>query len=227
MAQTRITKRWLKTHWTYSWWKYLLLVCLCIMGVNILFTTTAYRVPDEKKIELYVTNFYVDQTAMKADLEPLFFQRHPEQEELTVVNINLAMDDPYVRMQFSTYIGAQQGDVLLLTKAELLSLAGDEADNFLLDLTPYMESGALDPLDAEQLVLPAEDGTMGVYAIAADSLGGLGAFGNDPSDSYLCVTGYCGNEETAVSVLDMLIERYQGENPLHSVPQPEAPSVLF
>ena len=46
MAQ--ITKKWLKNHFAYSWWKYLVLTVACVMGVDMLFAMTAYRVPEDK-----------------------------------------------------------------------------------------------------------------------------------------------------------------------------------
>ena len=128
MTEKRITKKWLKNHWAYSWWKYLLLVCVCSMGINVLFTTTAYRPPEEKKIELYVCNGYVDQQVLDEQVSEAFFARYPEQEEMTVMNINLASEDMYVQMQFMTYLAAQQGDVLLLPESQVYQLADAGAD---------------------------------------------------------------------------------------------------
>lgn len=215
MAEKRITKKWLKNHWAYSWWKYLLLACICIMGVNLVFTTTAYRPPEEKKIELYVCNGYVDSQALEDQLSPVFFERFPEQEELTVMNVNLASDDMYVQMQFTTYLAAQQGDVLLLPKSEVYKLAGEGAESIFLDLTPYIESGVIDPekLGAQSLMLKDSAGVEGVYAIEADTLYGLFDLGNMPRDSYLCVTSFSGNEDTAAGVVSLLFETYQTEKP--------------
>lgn len=213
MSQNRITKKWLKNHWTYNWWKYLLLSCVCIMGVNLLFTTTAYRPPEEKKIELYVCNGYVDQQVLKDQLSEVFFARFPEQEELTVMNINLASEDMYVQMQFTTYLAAQQGDVLLLPQSEVYKLSGGGADNAFLELTPYIESGAINPekLGVQPLLLKDSAGEEGVYAIPADSLYGLFELGNAPENSYLCLTGFGGNEDTAAAVVELLFELYQVE----------------
>lgn len=215
MAQKRITKKWLKNHWIYSWWKYLLLGAVCVMGINILFTTTAYRAPDHKKIEVYVCNGYVDQKALQDRLEPAFFEQFPDQEELTVMNINLAANDMYVQMQFTTYLAAQQGDVLLLPEGQVYQLADAGADNAFLELSPYIESGVID-LEAtgvKPLVLKDSEGNEGVYALEADSLYGLFELGNAPENSYLCLTGFCGNEDTAAGVLAMLIDMYQTEKP--------------
>ena len=52
MGGKKLTKKWLKNHMTYSWWKYAVLAAVCILGVNLVFTMTAYRVPEEKKVEV-------------------------------------------------------------------------------------------------------------------------------------------------------------------------------
>lgn len=215
MEESRITKKVVRNHWTYNWWKYLLLVFLCTIGIDVLFTMTAYRPPEEKKIELYMLNGYCDTAAMQAELEPLFFEAHPEQEELTILNINLTSDDMYAAMQFSTYVAAQQGDVCLMPLSEVQRLTGDGAEYVFMDLTPYIESGAIDVQDIDLTpgMMKNSAGETGIYVIPADSLYGLLAYGTDPADSVLCIMDYNGNEETSAAVLNMLIERYRTEKP--------------
>ena len=215
MAENRITKKTLKNHWTYSWWKYLLLVFLCAALVDVVFTMTAYRPPEEKKIEIYVLNDYCNAAAMQEELEPLFFEAYPEQEELTVLNINLTGGDMYAPMQFSTYAAAQQGDVCLMPRSEVEKLSADGADYAFMDLTPYIESGVIDVQDIDLTggIMKSSTGEEGIYAIPADSLYGLLAYGNDPADSFLCIMDYNGNEDTSASVLSMLIERYRIQRP--------------
>ena len=215
MAQNRITKSWLKNHWTYSWWKYLLLSAICIMGVNILFTSTAYRSPEEKKIEVFAAHGYVDQQALEDQLKEVFFARFPEQEELRVMNINLVTGDMYTQMQFTTYLAAQQGDVLLIPESHVYQLSDAGADTAFMELTPYIESGVIDleRIGAQPLMLKDSDGVEGIYAIPADSLYGLFDLGCNAAGSYLCVTGFSGNEDTAAAVVDMLFELYQTEKP--------------
>ena len=38
MSGERLTKRWLKNHLTYSWWKYLLVAVISVFGVDVLFS---------------------------------------------------------------------------------------------------------------------------------------------------------------------------------------------
>lgn len=215
MGEKRITKKWLKNHWTYSWWKYVLLVFLCAVGVDLAMTMTAYRPPEEKKMEVYILNDFCNTEAMREELEPLFFAAHLEQEELTILNINLGAGDPYAPMQFSTYVAAQQGDVFLMPEAEVRKLAAEGADAVFMELTPYLESGVIDAQDIDLSAGMMRDsaGQTGLYAIPADSLYGLLPYGNDPTGSMLCIMGYNGNEETSAAMLNLLIERYRVEKP--------------
>ena len=215
MADNRITKKTLKNHWSYNWWKYLLLVGLCAALVDVTFAMTAYRPPEEKKIEIYILNDYCNTSAMQEELEPLFFAAHPEQEELTIMNINLTGGDMYAPMQYSTYVAAQQGDVCLMPRDEVEKLTADGADYAFMDLTPYIESGVIDvqDIDLTSGVMKSSTGEERIYAVPADSLYGLLAYGNDPADSFLCIMDYNGNEDTSAAVLSMMIERYRTEKP--------------
>ncbi len=215
MAENRITKKILKNHWTYNWWKYLLLVGLCAALVDVTFAMTAYRPPEEKKIEIYILNDYCNTAAMQEEFEPAFFAAHPEQEELTIQNINLTGGDMYASMQYSTYVAAQQGDVCLMPREEIEKLTADGADYAFMDLTPYIESGVIDvqDIDLTDGIMKSSAGEEKVYAVPADSLYGLLAYGNDPADSFLCIMDYNGNEDTSAAVLSMMIERYSTEKP--------------
>ena len=67
--KTPLTKERVKHHLTYHSWKYLMLVALSIMGWNLIYTTTAYRPPAEKIVDVYLCASYGDQEALDAYLE--------------------------------------------------------------------------------------------------------------------------------------------------------------
>ena len=147
MADNRITKARLKNHWTYGWWKYLIMVVLVVMSVNVGFSVTAYKPSEEHRIEVYLCQGWADAEQFQADFWPALQEAAPDQEELTVMNIDLTSDDIYANMQFSTYVAAQQNDMCLLPRSEVKKLAEDEAWSAFAELTPYIESGALEPGD--------------------------------------------------------------------------------
>lgn len=230
MAQEHITKERIRNHWSYSWWKYLLLAAVCIAAVNITFAVTAYRAPEDKKIEIYFLNGYCDTESVRQALEPQFFEEHPEQEELTVMNINISDDNMYGAIQFTTYMTANQGDVCLMPGSEVLKLSADGAEYSFVDLTPYVSAGVIptDGIDLTEGTLARSTGETGIFAIPADGLHGLKQYGNDPSGSMLCVLDHCGNEETAASVVGMLMERFgTDELPEDDSTPGDKPMVLF
>ncbi|MBP3427982.1 MAG: hypothetical protein J6M47_06945 [Clostridia bacterium] len=215
MDGKRMDKHTLKNHWHYSWWKYALLCAIGFFGVNILFTVTAYRVPEEKKIELYVCSSYVDSIKLQEFLWPMILEASPEQEELLVASINLTDTDPYTRMQFTTYTAAQQGDVLILPRSEFQSMASDGAEYAFVNLQPYIDSGRLsvDGIDLSAGVLKNTAGQEGIYGIPVSSLYGLIDYNCDPWGGILCVTSYSMNEENAVLTADLLMDTMSTEKP--------------
>lgn len=215
MADNRITKHRVKNHWTYSWWKYLLMAVCVVFGVNIFFTTTAYRAPEEKKVEIYLCSGWADAQKAQTDLWPLLLQIAPEQEELQVANIDLVSEEYYSIMQYSTYMAAQQGDILLLPIKEFKKYASDEAYSYFADLTPYLDAGMLFAGDTEltAYTYPNADAQPGVFGIPADVLYGLMDYGIDPAETVLAITAYSGNEETCVRMLQAILEHYAIEKP--------------
>lgn len=214
MIKDRMTKKWLKNHISYSWWKYLLLCAACVFCVDMLFSMTAYRAPEEKKVEVYVLHDYVEASAMREALSGTFFERFPEQEELTVLSINIGSDDMYARMQFTAYAAAQQGDVYMMPFSEFKNLTAEEYDAFV-DLAPYIESGVikLRGIDVSEYAVKHADGTQSVYAIPSDTLYGMTQYSNDPAGSVLCLTSFGGNIDHAAQMLNLMIEQYHGEKP--------------
>ena len=215
MADNRITKHRLKNHWTYSWWKYLLMAVLVVCGVNIVFSMTAYRAPEHRKLEIFLCNGWADAMKMQEELWPAVQEMAPDQEEMIVMNIDLTSNDAYTRMQYSTYMAAQQGDLLLIPKSEMKQLAGDEAWVAFVELTPYIESGLLDvkDIDLTSGMYRDEYGEKKLYGIPADTLYGLTPYGIDPADSMMVVTAFSGNEENVVRLMDLFIERFSTEKP--------------
>lgn len=221
MAGKRLIRKSVYDYLTYSWWKYLALVVVCVMGVDLLFTMTAYRVPEDKKVEIFVLNGYVDAQRMHEELWPSLVEAYPEQEEMIVQNININSGDMYAYMQFSTYVAAQQGDVCLMPVSEVQKLVTDGAEFAFIELTPYIESGVIDPGDIDLMEgrFRNSEGVEGLYAIPADSLYGLYELANNPENAMLCIFAYNGNDEASAAVLGMMLERYCTEKPERIEPQ--------
>lgn len=215
MADNRITKHRVKNHWAYSWWKYALMAVCVVCGVNIFFATTAYRAPEDKKVEIYLCSGWADAQKAQDDLWPLLMDVDAEQEEMYVANIDLSSEDYYAVMQYSTYMAAQQGDILLLSAKEFKKYASDEVDAYFMNLLPYMQAGVIrtEELDLANVTVKDSTGEQGVFGVPADALYGLMDYGIDPAYCVLVITAYSGNEDTCAGMLQKMMEHYAIEKP--------------
>ena len=215
MADNRITGKRIRDHWRYSWWKYAIWLVITLIGIDMLFAVTAYRPPEDKRLQLYMCNGYANTDALKEDLWPALLEACPDQEELIVQNIDLTSEDYYSKMQFTTYLAAQEGDVCLLPVSEMKSLVSDGAEYAFLELTPYVQSGVIptEGIDLTPGMLRDSSGKEGLYAIPADALYGLREYGCDPAGGVLCVMVYGGNDDSAATLLGQMIARFTTEPP--------------
>ncbi len=200
-----ITREKIRNHFQYGFWKYLLLVVLCLFLWNLLFTTTRYRAPESLKMEFFADGYSAPEAdAALADLlQHIHAQVMPDMEEVTYVK--LGADDPYGAMQLTVWASAGQGDVFLLGHDRFLSLAKGGA---MVDLQPMLDDGLLHAqgLDlAGGRVMNDETGRTAQYGIPADGLPGLDKYGLARQGAVLSVLAGGGNQAQAVRFLDYLL----------------------
>ena len=199
--KTPINAETLRHHFTYSWWKYVLVLIAGIFLVNLIFTVTAPRIPEDKRVDFYIYGLS-DSESLNAYMEKIRSEEMPDMEIMT--SLTMFPNDAYGPMQLMTYMSAQEGDVFLLTRDEFLS---------------YASSGAFLPLeDDEELMgifneagidlrrgwrtLSDSDETH-LYGIPADVLPGLNALCY-ADNGFLTVTVYNGNQENVMKFLRIL-----------------------
>ncbi len=169
--KTPVNSRTLRQHLTYSWWKYALIIVLGAFAVNMYFTTTAYRTPNEKKVDMYVYG-YADETSFQAYLDRVRETEMPDMEELRM--LLLTTDATYGAMQLSTYIAAAEGDVYLLPRDNFVSMASQgvwiplEEDEELMSL--FSEAGISLQGGWRR---NADEGVSHLYGIPVSALAGL------------------------------------------------------
>jgi hypothetical protein len=102
-------------------------------------------------------------------------------------------------------VSAAQGDIYLLSDSRFQSLANNQA---LLNLQPYIDSGALDTqglsLDGGY-VTDSETGETSLVGIPVGDLPGLADYGLVSENAALCVLANNGNDEYAIKFLDYLL----------------------
>lgn len=213
-----------KNHFVYGLWKYLLLIVVSIAGWNLIYSTTEYRPPDEKRIDFYVSSNTAEMDALQAWLEETRVQAFPHLELVEAYTVMADAQDPYAQMQLSTFIMAGEGDLYLLDKERFQSYAAQGAMS---PLEEYVDNGEIDVTGIDLsngYVTVEETGERHLMGIPADSLYGLlTRFGIDCRNMVFGVMVRSGNQEDTVRFIDYLITNLQEPMPdwlVTTAPQP-------
>lgn len=121
--KTPINKETIKNHMTYSSWKYLVMAACVIFGWSLIYTTTAYRSPQNKRVDVYIQSNTASAESIQAFLDPIWKETVPEMETVNGVAMS-TIDDYTTSMQLMTYMAAGEGDIYFLTEQYFKSFAG-------------------------------------------------------------------------------------------------------
>ena len=206
--KTPVNRRTLKQHMTYNWWKYILFLVIGIFGVDLLYTVTAPRIPDDKKVDLYISG-YVDTEKLEEYTEKVRSEEMPWLEKIQ--QVTLYTDDQYGPMQLMTYIAAGEGDIYLLPRENFLSLSSEGAFIPLENDPELMQ--ILSSIDLQRgWRKNTETGENHLYGIPQDKLPGLIQYAYC-SNGFLSVHFTNKNEENALAFLRILCrDMLQGGN---------------
>ncbi len=209
--KTPINRKKIRTHITYNFWKYILVIAAAVFGWDLLYSMTAYKSPEDKRIDLYIQSPLVTEQRAEAFFQPIWEERVPDMEVVDAVMLTSSTQDYYGSMQLTVYIMAQEGDIYMLSSSDFKSFA---SQGVFLDLQPAIDEGKLHTegldLSAGYVALIDDNGLptgeRQLFGIPAASLGGLAeGLGLDNRDMVLSVTAFSGNEENVIRFLDGLI----------------------
>ena len=209
--KTAITRKKIRTHITYNFWKYILVIAAAIFGWDLLYSMTAYKSPEDKRIDLYIQSPLVTEQRAEAFFQPIWEERVPDMEVVDAIMLTSSTQDYYGSMQLTVYIMAQEGDIYMLSSSDFKSFA---SQGVFLDLQPAIDAGKLHvgdmDLSAGYVALIDDNGLptgeRQLFGIPAASLGGLAeGLGLDTRDLVISVTAFNGNEDNVIAFLDGLI----------------------
>lgn len=209
--KTAITRKKIRTHITYNFWKYILVIAAAIFGWDLLYSMTAYKSPEDKRIDLYIQSPLVTEQRAEAFFQPIWEERVPDMEVVDAIMLTSSTQDYYGSMQLTVYIMAQEGDIYMLSSSDFKSFA---SQGVFLDLQPAIDAGKLHAgdmdLSAGYVALIDDNGLptgeRQLFGIPAASLGGLAeGLGLDTRDLVISVTAFNGNEDNVIAFLDGLI----------------------
>ena len=215
----------IRNHLQYSFWKYLLIFVLSFGLWNLLYAQTAYRPPQDKRIDIYIQAAGADQDKVNEFLKPIWKASVPQEELVRAVLLisSGGESDYYGNVQLTTYIAAGEGDIYMLTLQDFKRLAGQGA---FIDLEPLINQGRLQvdqlSLEAGRVALTEINeigdiyatGTTAQYGIPAFELYGFAAdLQIDNRNLVLAIAVNSGNEEDSTTLMNALIQRTLAPKP--------------
>ena len=211
--KTPLSKNRVRTHLTYSSWKYVIILLAAIFGWNILYTMTAYRSPENLRVDVYIQSGTANADTVDTFFKGIWDKEIPDMETVeSVLLTSSASSDPYANMQLSVYIMAREGDIYMLHSSDFKNYAAQGA---FIDLTPYVSNGMLniEGIDTAAGYVATVDyegiptGEKQFFGIPAKLLTGLKTELNIyHEDLIIGVTSFSGNEENTVKFLNGLLE---------------------
>ena len=209
----------LKKHLTYDFWKYLLIVALCWFVWDLLYTTTAYRSPQNKRIDVMIMSATASDEVVGAFLKPIWEEATPDME--LVEGLSLlpgGPDDYYSNMNLTVKLYAGEGDIYLLPHDVFKNLALGSA---FVSLDQYIADGRINieglNVDKCRLTIVDEEkgtATTALYGIPTDSLYGfMDGMQFDNRNAVMCIAVNNGNDENVVTFFNALLQAGRGEKP--------------
>ncbi len=203
--KTPITKESIRNHFTYAWWKYALLVVLAVFGWNIVYTMTAYRPPEEKKIILGVYG-YGNNENVNVYMEQVRQEQFPEMEDMSCEII--AADETYGDMILTTRIAARECDIYGLTRKQFQQYAAQSGfmalEEALPDLVADLEAAGISLSRGWRT--DEETGEKHLFGIPCQDLPGLAPMLKMSTDDlFLSIFFDTGNNENVIRFFDVFV----------------------
>lgn len=203
--KTPVTKEKLQHHFAYSLWKYALLAIVAVFGWNLVYTMTAYRPPEEKKVVMGVYSYGSDE-AINAYMEQVRVNLMPDMEEMYASYI--VPDATYGAMILSTRIAAKDCDIYVLPRTEFQNYAAQGGFMALEEVLPEL----IADLEAAGVSLSRgnraleETGEKHQYGIPCSDLPGVQSLlQNEQSEMYLCIFTVTENDENVIKFFDIFV----------------------
>lgn len=226
MPNTRMTKQKWVNHWRYNKFQYLLIIAVCVLCGDLLYQVTAYRAPNERKVDFQLVAEYSDADFFTPYAEVALKAGQAFDDTLEEVNFYSLMysggsDDVYGAQKYMVMIGANEGHVYFVNHElmEQLVLQGaalplnDLIDAGHLKTTPEMDLSKVTYTVKDDEALSALGDK--VYAMPIGEL--YGAMTDDVHydvrGKYAVIMIYVPNPETTAVVLQSVIDQLTAPAP--------------
>lgn len=218
---TPITKKNLKNHFNYSWYKYALVIILGCCLISLVYTVTAYRSPEDKRIDICfvssLTNQENAEKIFKGMAQDIQFSSEVETVECTVIPL---YDDGYSTEQtvmLRIAVG-READIVFMPEEYFLQYA---QTGLFMPLDDLIGEGILDTGDADLLagylsVLEDDEtntyGDKHLYGIPLASFEKTYTlFGFEYPKGYMSIMQANGNEDNVILMAKAIMEMIKAD----------------
>ncbi len=209
----------LKKHLFYDGWKYLLIIALCWFGWELLYTTTAYRSPQDKRIDVMIMSATASDEVVEAFLKPIWEEATPDMELVDGISLLPgSADDYYSNMNLTVKLAAAEGDIYLLPQDIFKNLA---LGGSFVGLDQYIADGIInvDGLNTDNARLTILDEDTGIattqlYGIPTESLYTfMDGLQFDNRNAVMAIAVNNGNDDNVVKFFNALLQAGRGDKP--------------
>ena len=213
MPESKFTWPRLKEHLRKFLWIYLVGIVVCVAGTNLLWTTTAPRIPYDQSVVILMADGFSNAEALDSVAKETLIRTQADDPTLKLVEFQpmqyVGPEDYASQMLMVTRLSIAEGDALLACEAAMDALLKMNAVLPLDDAwaNGWMEGRGLEPYYATAVdEETGEERTFlaGVRLDSVDALARLHAFNNE--GAFLCVTINSENEATSLKALEHLID---------------------
>lgn len=219
--KTPLNQERLRTHITYSGWKYVLLIIIAIFGWNLIYTMTAYRSPEDKRIDLYVITYTSTAEYIDAFIKPIGEEVAPDMESIS--SVAMVPDATYGQMQLSTYIAAGDCDIIFLPESYFKPFASTGAFVALEDMVADgtidvgdvdLSKGYVTLIDEYDPEMKPIVGEQHLYGIPLDTFYGyMDGMNVDNRGLFAAVLINNQNDQNVIPFFNALLQAGRGEKP--------------
>lgn len=212
MPDTKFSFPALREHIRRYLWVYLVGIVVCLLGTNLLWTTTAPRPSIDETVSVYLADSYSNAAPLEPIARDMLAQTQAYDDTLKLVefqSMQYTEDDYTSSMVLLTRLAVGECDAFLASQAVMDALVSSEA---LEPLDDYVAAGWLAEYGLEPYYATWSDEESGEsYTLLAglrlddvSALFDMGAFFNE--NAYLCVTANGGNVETTMKALEVMMK---------------------
>lgn len=219
MPNTKLTRQRWKDHMYYGKWIYIVLAIVAVFVTDLLYSTTEYRPPDERKVTVqFVSSSATMAETVEQTTEQILAAVLPMDETLELVEffaLNFSGDDSdyYGAQKFFVELAAGENDVYVGSRTVLNSIIDQGAA---IPLDEYIDSGLITVPEGAQLyerrepLFDEQGNEMGtgetrIYGFSTDPLVQMPAqtYMNNEGN-YFIITAMSPNPETAALAMQEL-----------------------